>query len=175
MLEGMKTCSKCKEKKPLSEFRPEMCRGGRLGSHCKKCHAQYARDWYFKHREEILPRAERYRKEHLEGNRISSKKWQDKNRSTAHARYIKNTYGITVAIYNSMIESQRGVCRICGSVPHAGKRLNIDHAHRTGAIRGLLCHSCNSAIGMLRDDPNIADAAADYLRSFESKKVGEAR
>jgi hypothetical protein len=56
------------------------------------------------------------------------------------------------------------VCEICGS----GKRLCLDHDHITGAFRGWLCATCNSAIGMLRDDPVLIRRAADYVEAHQS-------
>lgn len=63
-----------------------------------------------------------------------------------------------------MVASQGGVCRICANKPPNGKRLCVDHDHETGAVRGLLCQKCNTAIGMLNDDPALVERALDYLR-----------
>lgn len=75
-------------------------------------------------------------------------------------------YGITLEQYQQMLESQGGFCKICGR--HQGdfaEALSVDHCHATGKVRGLLCGSCNRAIGLLGDDQFIAEQAAQYLRT----------
>jgi hypothetical protein len=74
------------------------------------------------------------------------------------------TYGITPTDYQAMHKAQGGCCAICRR-PGNGrwKELAIDHDHKTGAVRGLLCGSCNKAIGCLLDDPSVVRAAAAYL------------
>jgi hypothetical protein len=68
--------------------------------------------------------------------------------------------------YAELLEQQGGACAICGSGNRSGHRLAADHDHKTGAIRGLLCHRCNTAIGLLRDDPELLRAAIGYLSKF---------
>lgn len=80
---------------------------------------------------------------------------------------IKYRYGISVEEYETLLEQQNGRCAICGTNP-IGKSapintLCIDHDHATGRVRGLLCNSCNLAIGYLKT-PEGLDAAASYLR-----------
>lgn len=53
--------------------------------------------------------------------------------------------GVTDAEYAAMLERQGGGCAICGTTPKT-RRLNVDHDHKTGAVRGLLCHRCNRAL-----------------------------
>lgn len=72
-------------------------------------------------------------------------------------------YGITVLDYEQMLQTQNERCAICQDKP-TDHVLGVDHDHRTGRVRGLLCRRCNVAIGYLRDDPELADAAANYLR-----------
>lgn len=74
-------------------------------------------------------------------------------------------YKMRSSDYEMMLRDQQGVCAICGAKPQKGKRLDIDHDHETGEVRGLLCGLCNRAIGMLADDPDIIRAAADYVES----------
>jgi hypothetical protein len=69
---------------------------------------------------------------------------------------------LSPADYQIMMARQGGVCAICLRQP--AKRLCVDHCHATGKIRGLLCRACNGALGFLRDDENVAMAAATYLR-----------
>jgi hypothetical protein len=74
-------------------------------------------------------------------------------------------YGFTPADFNNLLASQHGKCAICSSEANVnGSRLFVDHDHITGKVRGLLCHHCNVAIGSLRDDPELLERAAKYLR-----------
>ena len=93
------------------------------------------------------------------------------NCKTCHASdAMKRNYGITIEDYDRMFKEQGGVCKICGTDnPGKGKgRFSIDHNHETGKVRGLLCYSCNVAIGHLQDDPAIALSAFNYLNEKES-------
>jgi Recombination endonuclease VII len=74
-------------------------------------------------------------------------------------------YGLSEADYNALFAEQDGKCAICGAGP-SGKWniLNVDHDHVTGQVRGLLCHRCNTALGLFRDDPVILAPAVAYLR-----------
>lgn len=74
-------------------------------------------------------------------------------------RYIQR-YNLSVPARRKMEETQQGACLICGTKP---ERLVVDHCHKTGRVRGLLCNSCNLGIGFLRDNPATALAAASYL------------
>lgn len=74
---------------------------------------------------------------------------------------LRRAYGLTPAQYDEMLESQGGVCAICGET--TARRLAVDHAHDTGAIRGLLCTRCNPGLGYFRDNPVLLDKAIHYL------------
>jgi hypothetical protein len=64
-------------------------------------------------------------------------------------RYLKLYYGITLIQYNEIFNSQNGCCKICGThQSELKKALFVDHDHKTGKIRGLLCHQCNIGIGI---------------------------
>lgn len=74
-------------------------------------------------------------------------------------------YGMTRREFESLLVSQGEACAICRRRLGRGRYgAQVDHDHRTGKVRGLLCNPCNRAIGLLRDDPAIVDAAARYLR-----------
>lgn len=81
---------------------------------------------------------------------------------------LKNAYGISLERFKEMRDSQNGVCAICGK-PETMKfrgvvaSLSIDHCHKSGSVRGLLCSSCNRGIGILGDSPERLRAAADYI------------
>ena len=101
-----------------------------------------------------------------------TKAWRERN--DLHVRmsrvdwYRLKTYGMTRGDYDALIEKQKGLCAMCGEVPRVprDKRLglHVDHCHKTGKIRELLCFSCNSALAHLRDDVSRAQAAIRYLR-----------
>jgi hypothetical protein len=75
---------------------------------------------------------------------------------------LHRTYGITPADYNKMLAAQNGACAICHGSPGV-RRLDVDHCHDTGEVRGLLCSACNTSLGKLNDDPMLLHLAAHYL------------
>lgn len=86
----------------------------------------------------------------------------DKQRASLKRRlYVK--YGMTVGDYNDLLKKQNGMCAIC-LLPPGKQALRVDHDHDTNEVRGLLCGTCNSGIGHLRDDVNLLKAAIEYLQ-----------
>ena len=80
--------------------------------------------------------------------------------------YLKHKYGITEKQYDEMLELQHFGCAICKSVhtkSSVAKRLVVDHCHTTKKVRGLLCSSCNKAIGLLEDSTEFLSSAIRYL------------
>lgn len=71
-------------------------------------------------------------------------------------------YGITPTEFAARYKKQGGCCGICQQTPGI-KGLAVDHCHETGHVRGLLCGRCNTAIGLMRDDPDILRSAIEYL------------
>jgi DNA-directed RNA polymerase beta' subunit len=135
-----KTCTFCKKVKKLSCF-SKAGRKDALRSNCKECDA------------------------------IKYKKWKEKNRknyleSTTNSS-LKTKYGITLKEYDALFAKQKGICKICGAAQPGRKgikRFAVDHCHKTNKIRGLLCMRCNTAIGLLNENPILFDAAKEYLR-----------
>jgi Recombination endonuclease VII len=77
---------------------------------------------------------------------------------------LKKRYGISTDQYAAMLAAQGGVCWICAYAPtEAAKRLGVDHCHKTGTIRGLLCRWCNIALGKFKDDHRLMRRAISYL------------
>ena len=70
-------------------------------------------------------------------------------------------YGLVPGQYDDLMREQSGLCRICRQA--SDRELCVDHHHETGAIRGLLCHACNSGLGMFRDSPEMLARAIQYL------------
>lgn len=81
-------------------------------------------------------------------------------------RYLRK-YGMKKAGYDRLLYLQDGVCAICKRPQKGAKRLAVDHDHRTGVVRGLLCDACNHAIGEMEDSPARLRCAARYLSKFE--------
>lgn len=79
----------------------------------------------------------------------------------ARERHYNQSYGLTLEQYSEWCIRQEHTCAICRCITD---KLFIDHDHKTGALRDLLCTTCNTGIGGLRDDPDLCDAAAAYLR-----------
>lgn len=87
-----------------------------------------------------------------------------------HRRFHLRRYGITPEWYDAKLEEQGGVCAICSKPETAvikGRTLAlaVDHCHDSGAVRGLLCRACNSAIGMFNHDVALLSNAISYLGS----------
>lgn len=72
-------------------------------------------------------------------------------------------YGLSASEYHTMNAAQGGLCAICKRANQGGDRLVVDHCHKTGDVRGLLCYRCNVGIGFLNDSPQIMAAARVYV------------
>lgn len=85
---------------------------------------------------------------------------------TRRDKYLRAKYGITEAIYKKMLAVFGGKCWICETLPKKSK-LNVDHDHKTGQVRGLLCFFCNKyMIGRRRaEHAHLFERAASYLRN----------
>jgi hypothetical protein len=90
------------------------------------------------------------------------KKSRIKNPDTHTDYCLKQKYNISLEEFRKMESSQNYSCAVCGTKPEY--RLCVDHRHDTGKIRGLLCRSCNKAIGQLGDKPESLLKAYNYLK-----------
>lgn len=102
------------------------------------------------------------RKKHLEEDRAARRAYNKSHPEKHRGRQYKKKYGISLQEYNSLLISQGGVCKSCGSPP-SRRNLDIDHDHSTGMIRGLLCSNCNTALGLLKEDPLRIKKLLEYL------------
>jgi RNA polymerase-binding transcription factor DksA len=73
-------------------------------------------------------------------------------------------YGLTVEEYER-VNNEDAVCALCGAPKPEARRHSADHCHKTGKFRGVLCHRCNTGLGLFGDDPDLLDKAAAYLRA----------
>jgi hypothetical protein len=117
------------------------------------------------------PERREYRKKYkqTEAGKRSNNKYRNKPevKEKIKDRRLQIRYGITMAEYWNMVAVQGGVCAIC--MKPDGKKLHVDHDHKSGKIRGLLCGNCNKALGLFKDDTKILVTALSYLNGQVSK------
>lgn len=99
--------------------------------------------------------------------REKNRRWINKNAEAYAAKKrayrLQKEFGLTATAYDALLIAQGGVCAICKSPPKR-MRLAVDHSHAASRkVRGLLCSCCNTAIGKLRESPDLLRAAIDYL------------
>ena len=95
-----------------------------------------------------------------------ARKWVALNPERSALTFYKlslGKFGLTIEDFDNMFKAQNGTCAICKEACTRHKRLSVDHDHSTGKVRGLLCHRCNCAIGLLRDRSDLLETAAAYL------------
>lgn len=108
------------------------------------------------------------------GGRCASH-WRQRRRlvkSGAHERRVQRVYGLKPGQYGEIYLFQGGVCAICRRATGATRHLSVDHDHRTGQVRGLLCRPCNDLLGHLRDDVETARRIAGYLVAAPAVQLG---
>lgn len=116
--------------------------------------------YYWANPEKYRASARERRKNNPDKYKSYVRKYRDKNVDAERARHLMREYGITLEEYNSIEIQQGGVCDICKQPETQERngikyRLAVDHCHKTGKVRGLLCFKCNSALGSFekRDIP----------------------
>lgn len=132
----IKTCKLCNQDKDISnfyQFYDKWSDKKYNSSRCKPCHQKHKID---------NPNASK--------NNKSEK--------------LKLRYGITYEQWESMREKENFSCMICGiSEEEIGRKLDVDHCHISGKVRGVLCNLCNTALGHARDSIAILESAINYL------------
>lgn len=114
--------------------------GHYLQTRCKYC--------FYKHRDSVPSRSKRARAK----------------------QYIEWKWNISILKYSEMVSKQLGGCAICKKECDVRSRLAVDHNHKTGEIRDLLCHRCNTALGMLEENEDLIWDMLEYIKRH-SKKV----
>ena len=114
-----------------------------------------------------LDYSETHKKERREYHFKNKTRFRDRKRNAA----LKHSFGITLDDYNKMFNNQNGKCAICGKHQTEFKEaLSVDHCHRTGKIRGLLCKNCNTALGLMKDNSKLLFEALRYLTNNSNRK-----
>lgn len=136
-LDGVKICPACNTEKPIEEFyvitAKQICT-----SWCKPCLSEQSRNYRAANKNSIASNARRY--------------------------HLAKKYGITEEQYDQLLIAQNFSCAVCGkNAEEEKKRLVVDHNHKTGEIRGLLCNYCNHRIVGKWTNGNLLRQVADYI------------
>lgn len=144
-----RVCRGCNVRKPLTDFAPNAA--NRLGrtTMCRPCHKLYVKDLVAGHTPER----------------------REQSLALAAQSTARSHFGISRDEFAALFPDGVGVCSVCGSTKRTPgrRRLSIDHDHVTGAVRGILCHPCNSALGLCGDDPARLRALADYVEAHSGR------
>lgn len=167
----LKKCKKCGVEQPLANYHahPKL----KYHPRCKPCRAEDQREYYKAHPDKFIAYRARARNETVEERDARIQRRKDEapaKRKLAKWRvHIRKTLGVTAEQYQKLFELQDGKCAICSSKSPGGKRERfcIDHCHDTGAIRGLLCVSCNSGLGYFKDKIDNLKSAVKYLEQYK--------
>lgn len=172
-----KQCPKCKAVKDVSEFGKDSYSKDKLRCYCKGCCKKYNQAC----KTEIIKAHKKYQKtkkfkktrqkyQRSEKGKETNRRYQrsEKCKSRHRGCRLKRQYKITLEQYDKMFAFQGGVCAICGcpetvKLKNIAKRLSIDHNHITGKVRGLLCHNCNQALGLLGENPVVIKSLLGYI------------
>lgn len=143
----MKLCTKCFTEKPFTDFGPHPLGKYGLRPSCKSCIRAY----------NSLVHAKRG------GKPRQAAKFDKSNGIKGYT--LHRLYGLTLPEYEKILESQGGKCKICGLNKEGEfKSLSVDHCHKTGRIRGILCTRCNTGLGNFKDDIELLKKAIEYLK-----------
>ncbi len=136
-------CTICKITKAKSLFSPSKINRIAHRYQCKECVAIAAKEWRLRNPDKV-------------------KEFTRKNKRRAKDQLLKRLFGITIEHYDDLLAKQKGLCAICHSPP-SYRSLAVDHCHKTGKVRSLLCTSCNTALGSLKEDVSRCYALAKYI------------
>lgn len=144
----MKICSKCLIPKIEDEFAWCYKNNTKRRTMCRGCQAAYRKAHYIKNQEKYKEKARR---------------WECLNPDKQLANDLKR-YGLTIESYTNMVDEQSNKCLICLSPPERG-RLRVDHCHKSGKVRGLLCSQCNLALGNIKENLKAAKRLVKYINT----------
>ena len=193
MSKNTKRCPKCEIEKNQFEFYARKLSPSGLSSWCKDCCIEINKNNHKKHREEHNKYQREYRLRNLEEVKAKNREYNNKNREKRNAYaheykklhpgklrdtprtkenlrkdHLSRKYGIAIDDWNRMFIAQGGRCLICGRhQDELSGRLAVDHNHRTGQNRGLLCSTCNSILGFAGkggDNSTVLANAVKYLQ-----------
>lgn len=146
---GKSVCSRCERLQDASEFPREKRSKTGIKGYCITCNRAY-----------FAAHARKYRSKRDVLLKASTPEF--KKRARDHR--MRRKFGLTAHEVDVMLAEQDGRCAIC-MTPKPERAWHVDHDHETGAVRGVLCGTCNLAVGYLADDPERMRAAALYIEA----------
>lgn len=151
--ESKKICNKCNQEKIVALFvRNKGCKDGFAGI-CKKCsHLNYKNkksNWSPQRKQQEKDKKIKWMKENL-----------SKNKNWHLQHHLKRQYSLTLNGLETLKKFQNYKCAICS---HVLEKPCVDHNHKDGQIRGLLCRNCNTGLGFFKDKINTLISAINYL------------
>lgn len=150
-----KRCPRCGEIKSIAScFRNEPSRPRGIATYCRDCEPEIRREKYAARKSAHNEQAKAYQKQRPE-----------KRAEWARKHALKKFYNLTPEQWEGMYLAQSGRCLICDEEIPRGS-FHVDHDHASGAVRGLLCSSCNSGLGMFKDDIYRLQRAINYLERY---------
>ena len=164
MTGGFKLCSQCQTVKTVEEFRRRKTGKDGRTAVCAECKREQARTIY-----KLNPaQSKRYRDTWVKKNPQIAAQHRRKSRQKLYYQ----RYNMTAVDYATKLAEQKGLCAICNrpetrrTSTGSSFALCVDHNHKTGRVRDLLCHSCNVFLGHISDNPDIALKIIDYLHKW---------
>lgn len=135
IMEELKRCSKCREEKPRNAFGKKSYNKDGLNHYCRECER------------------ERSKRTYANPETKENKKWYQ----------IKKLYGLTKEQYLTKLELQGGKCMICENDLAIDRKTHVDHCHKTGKVRDILCNDCNHLVGVVE---KVIDGGLDKVVNY---------
>jgi hypothetical protein len=161
----MKKCTACKREKSIDEFRKAKGYKDGIFSTCKTCEKERLKEWRKANPDKVKAQNTRSNTK----RRINETGYFDPNRKEEWSRakrsaHLKRKYGITIEEFERISKDQGDRCKTCLRGTDE-IWLCVDHCHTSGKIRGLLCNTCNSALGGVNDNVETLENMIEYLNS----------
>ena len=161
----MKRCSICRETKEKKFFAFNNKDSGKLMSACKDCSNKKQREFREKNKEAVRENDKKQYQKHKEKRIEYAREYRRKYPEKTKETNLKSKYGISLKEYTLKLKQQNNKCFICGKNQKEHSRaLSVDHNHKTGKVRGLLCDGCNYGVGFLEKHKKKYE---EYLEKFD--------
>lgn len=141
----MKTCNNCFETKEYNQFYKEAKSKDGYRKQCKNCKNQKTLNWRKENKEHYNSTMRKYNQKHYDKLRL-------------------HRYKLSMEEYENLLLNQDNKCKLCNKSPSKNRPLAIDHCHKTGKVRGLLCYNCNRGMHYI-DNMEFLDKAIKYANT----------